>query len=413
MPAFNYRAMDNAGVLQHGEIISGSRLSALETLNRRGLIPIEIRAADASVHKRMPKGMWIGVARALTARTRMSGRELLSLTESLAALLRAGLTVDRALQVCGAFMSASTAGASVESLLTAVRSGKTLQGAFAARPERLPPYYLSMIEAGEVGGSLPEALKELAQLMRRQFEVRERVRSALFYPAILAVMVLTTLVLLLTFVLPRFQLMFAEADTPIPTATRVALAIGWFVAHYGWLVALAGSAALALGVAWLRTTSGRLRFDRWSLVSRWTAQLPAALNTARLLRTVSTLSRNGLSLPAALKVARGTLVNRWLFKVMEDAIRDVQAGEPLSSALARAGVFPPVAVQLARVGEETGQLHEMLQSAAAALEADSQLRLERLLTMIVPAAIILMGLVVAALISSVFIGLLSINNLAS
>ena len=413
MPAFNYRAMDNAGVLQHGEIISGSRLSALETLNRRGLIPIEIRAADASVHKRMPKGMWIGVARALTARTRMSGRELLSLTESLAALLRAGLTVDRALQVCGAFMSASTAGASVESLLTAVRSGKTLQGAFAARPERLPPYYLSMIEAGEVGGSLPEALKELAQLMRRQFEVRERVRSALFYPAILAVMVLTTLVLLLTFVLPRFQLMFAEADTPIPTATRVALAIGWFVAHYGWLVALAGSAALALAVAWLRTTSGRLRFDRWSLVSRWTAQLPAALNTARLLRTVSTLTRNGLSLPAALKVARGTLVNRWLFKVMEDAIRDVQAGEPLSSALARAGVFPPVAVQLARVGEETGQLHEMLQSAAAALEADSQLRLERLLTMIVPAAIILMGLVVAALISSVFIGLLSINNLAS
>ncbi len=413
MPAFNYRAMDNAGVLQHGEIISGSRLSALETLNRRGLIPIEIRAADASVHKRMPKGMWMGVARALTARTRMSGRELLSLTESLAALLRAGLTVDRALQVCGAFMSASTAGASVESLLTAVRSGKTLQGAFAARPERLPPYYLSMIEAGEVGGSLPEALKELAQLMRRQFEVRERVRSALFYPAILAVMVLTTLVLLLTFVLPRFQLMFAEADTPIPTATRVALAIGWFVAHYGWLVALAGSAALALAVAWLRTTSGRLRFDRWSLVSRWTAQLPAALNTARLLRTVSTLTRNGLSLPAALKVARGTLVNRWLFKVMEDAIRDVQAGEPLSSALARAGVFPPVAVQLARVGEETGQLHEMLQSAAAALEADSQLRLERLLTMIVPAAIILMGLVVAALISSVFIGLLSINNLAS
>lgn len=413
MPAFNYRAMDNAGVLQHGEIISGSRLSALETLNRRGLIPIEIRAADASVHKRMPKGMWIGVARALTARTRMSGRELLSLTESLAALLGAGLTVDRALQVCGAFMSTSTAGASVESLLTAVRSGKTLQGAFAARPERLPPYYLSMIEAGEVGGSLPEALKELAQLMRRQFEVRERVRSALFYPAILAVMVLTTLMLLLTFVLPRFQLMFAEADTPIPTATRVALAIGWFVAHYGWLVALAGSAALALGVAWLRTTSGRLRFDRWSLVSRWTAQLPAALNTARLLRTVSTLSRNGLSLPAALKVARGTLVNRWLFKVMEDAIRDVQAGEPLSSALARAGVFPPVAVQLARVGEETGQLHEMLQSAAAALEADSQLRLERLLTMIVPAAIILMGLVVAALISSVFIGLLSINNLAS
>ena len=164
------------------------------------------------------------VVRVLASRTLMSGRELLNLTESLAALLSAGLTIDRALQVCGALMSSSAARASVESLLTAVRSGKTLQGAFAARPERLPPYFLSMVEAGEVGGSLAETLKQLAQLMHRQFEVRERVRSALFYPAILAGMVLTTLILLLTFVLPRFQLMFAEADTPIPTATRLALA---------------------------------------------------------------------------------------------------------------------------------------------------------------------------------------------
>ena len=270
-----------------------------------------------------------------------------------------------------------------------------------------------MVEAGEVGGSLPETLKQLAQLMRRQFEVRERVRSALFYPAILAGMVLATLILLLTFVLPRFQLMFSEADTPIPTATQVALAIGGFVSRYGWLMALIGSTTLAGTVAWLRSTNGRLRFDRWSLISRLTAQLPAALNTARLFRTVSTLCRNGLPLPAALRVARGTLVNRWLFKVMEDAIRDVQAGEPLSSSLSRTGVFPPVAVQLARVGEETGQLHEMLQSAASALEAESHLRLERLLTMIVPAAIILMGLVVATLISSVLIGLLSIDNLAT
>lgn len=413
MPAYSYRAMDNSGVLQRGELVCGSRRSALETLARRGLIPIEIRTASVPARKRTRASAWTVAIRGLTVHTRMTGRELLNLTESLAALLSAGLTVDRALQVSGALMSTTAARMSVNSLLTAVRAGKTLQGAFAARPERLPPYYLSMVEAGEVGGSLPETLTQLAQLMRRQFEVRERVRTALFYPAILAGMVLTTLILLLTFVLPRFQLMFAEADAPIPTATRVALAIGGFVSHYGWLAALIGCTVLIGALAWLRSTRGRLTFDRWSLTSRLTAQLPAALNTARLLRTVSTLCRNGLSLPAALRVARGTLVNQWLFKVMEDAIRDVQAGEPLSSSLSRSGVFPPVAVQLTRVGEETGQLHEMLQSAASALEAESHIRLERLLTMIVPAAIILMGLVVATLISSVLIGLLSIDNLAA
>ena len=413
MPAYSYRAMDNMGVLQQGDIDSGSRLAALETLNRRGLIPIEIRTAAASARKPSSRGMRSMAARVLASRNRMTGREVLNLTESLAALLSAGLTVDRALQVSGFLMSSRTARESVNSLLTAIRAGKTLRDAFAARPERLPPYYLSMIEAGEVGGSLPETLKQLSQLMRRQFEVRERVRSALFYPVILAGMVVMTLTLLLTFVLPRFQLMFAEADAPIPTATQVALAIGVFVSHYGWLMALVAAMALAGAIAWLRSTTGRLKFDRWSLVSRLTGQLPAALNTARLFRTVSTLCRNGLSLPAALKVARGTLVNRWLFKALEITIHDVQAGEPLSSSLSRAGVFPPVAVQLTRVGEETGQLHDMLQSAASALEAESHLRLERLLTMIVPAAIILMGFIVAALISSVLIGLLSINNLAS
>lgn len=413
MPAYSYRAMDSKGVLQRGEIVSGSRSSVLGALNRRGLIPIEIRAAPASTPTRASTGKWTLAVRILASRTQLTRRELLNLTESLAALLGAGLTVDRALQVCGALMNTSTARLSVESLLTAIRSGKTLQSAFAARAERLPPYYLSMIEAGEVGGSLPETLKQLAQLMRRQFEVRERVRAALFYPAILAGMVLTTLILLLAFVLPRFQLMFAEADAPIPTATMVALAIGEFVSRNAWLMALLGSMAVAGTVAWLRSAKGRLRFDRWCLVSRLTAQLPAALNTARLFRTVSTLCRNGLALPAALRVARGTLVNRWLFKVIEDAIRDVQAGETLSSSLSRTGVFPPVAVQLARVGEETGQLHEMLQTAASALETESHLRLERLLTMIVPAAIILMGLVVATLISSILIGLLSINDLAA
>lgn len=413
MPSYSYRAMDNTGVLQRGEVDSDTRLSALEALNRRGLIPIEVRTASAPPRKPRSTGRGILRTRVLTPRTRMTGRELLNLTESLAALLSAGLTVDRALQVSGALMSARAARASVESLLTAVRSGKTLQDAFAARPERLPPYYLSMIEAGEIGGSLPETLKQLAQLMRRQFEVRERVRSALFYPAILAGMVLTTLILLLTFVLPRFQLMFSEADTPIPAATQITLAIGGFVSRYEWLIALITCAAMAGAAAWLRSANGRLRFDHWSLITRFTAQLPAALNTARFFRTVSTLCRNGLPLPAALRVARGTLVNRWLFKVIEGVIRDVQAGDSVSSAIARTGVFPAVAVQLARVGEETGQLHEMLESAASALEAESQLRLERLLTMIVPAAIILMGLVVATLISSVLIGLLSIDDLAT
>ncbi|MGA7538939.1 MAG: type II secretion system F family protein [Steroidobacteraceae bacterium] len=414
MPAFSYRAVDRLGATQAGEIAASSRLVALESLSGQGLIPIEVaEGREPRVDGpalRLPK-----LLRTLSFRPgsrRLSPRALLRLTESLAALLRAGLTVDRALQISAALLAARSQ-QTVRDLLERVRSGTTLSGAFEAGRQPLPPYYLSMVEAGEAGGSLPEALARLAELIRRQLEVRERVISALFYPAILAGVVLLTLIMLLTVVLPRFDAMFAEADAPIPRMTRLVLSLGDSVSSYWWLIALALSAFLLATLAWLRSARGRLTFDGWALRTRWSVGLPAALNTARFLRTVSTLSRNGLPLPSALKVARGTLVNRCLFNALGEVTREVQAGEALSSSFSRAGVFPAIAVQLARVGEETGQLEEMLQSAADVLEGEAHIRLERILTLIVPATIILMGLVVATLIGSVLIGLLSINDLGT
>ncbi|MEP7246135.1 MAG: type II secretion system F family protein, partial [Gammaproteobacteria bacterium] len=270
----------------------------------------------------------------------------------------------------------------------------------------------SMINAGEVGGSLPLTLGRLAELMRRQVEVRERIRSALVYPALLACVVLFTLVVLLAFVLPRFEALFAESEAPLPLSTQVVLALGRFVANY-WLVILAVTAALFMSFTyWVRSSRGREQFDRWILVSRLTFGIPAATNTARLLRTVSTLCANGLPLPSALRVARGTLSNRRLLRALSQVASDVQEGSPFSASMARAAVFPPVAVQLARVGEETGKLDQMLQSAAMVLEEESHLRLERLLGLAVPLLTIAMGIIVAGLIGSVLIGLLSINDLA-
>lgn len=413
MRAYSYRAVDRLGATQAGEIGASSRLVALESLSRQGLIPIEVSSGhEPRIEKQARRLPRVGLSSRTLSR-RLSLRAILRLTESLAALLGAGLTVDRALQISVAVLESRAAQKTVRDLLEAVRSGTTLSGAFKASRHPLPPYYVSMVEAGEAGGSLPEALSRLAELMRRQLEVRERVLSALFYPAILAGVVTLTLIMLLTVVLPRFDAMFAEADAPIPRLTRLVLALGDFVSSYWWLIALTSGASLLAAIAWLRSMRGRLIFDRWALRTRLSAGLPAALNTARLLRTVSTLCRNGLPLPSALKVARGTLVNRCMFNALSEVTREVQAGEALSSSLARARVFPAIAVQLSKVGEETGQLDEMLQSAATVLEREAHNRLERILTLIVPAAIIFMGLIVAGLIGSVLIGLLSINDLAT
>jgi general secretion pathway protein F len=213
-------------------------------------------------------------------------------------------------------------------------------------------------------------------------------------------------------VLPRFETLFAESEATLPWSTSVVLAVGHFVAEYWWLLLSVCSCALLAVAGWLRTVAGRLRFDRWLLKSRVTLGLPAAIDTARLLRTLSTLCRNGLPLPAALRVARGTLTNVCLLESLAVVTRDVQAGESFSLALARTAVFPTTAVQLSRVGEETGRLDELLLSAAGVLEEESQLKLERLLNLAVPLLTVAMGLIVAGLIGSVLIGLLSINDLA-
>ena len=415
---FEYRAVDGQGTAYRGELTCASRVAALEALTRQGLTPVELleqgNAAGARGESSYPgrKTIASAVLGRLHVGARLSRRQLLSLTQSLASLLHAGLTIDRALQISIALMPPTPARAMTQSLLESVRAGHTLSASFAASGQRLPSYYLGMIEAGEVGGSLPGTLGRLGELIRKQIEVRERIHSALVYPMMLALVILATLVILLSFVLPRFESLFAETDAPLPFSTRAVLAGGRLLAD-DWPFLLAAAVGLVgASIAWLRSEYGRERFDRWLLTSRWVLGLPAATNTARLLRTVSTLCENGSTLPVALRIARGTVENRWLLNALTEVGRGVQAGEAFSLCMARSAVFPHVVVQLARVGEETGRFHEMLLSAAVVLEEDTQRRLERLLTLVVPLITIAMGMLVAGLIGSVLIGLLSINDLA-
>jgi general secretion pathway protein F len=339
-------------------------------------------------------------------------KDLVAITESLAALLKAGLTIDRALTITAEIKKQKRIGPVLVELGRAVRAGQPFAQALDQSSMGLPAYYVGMVNAGEVGGSLPVTLGRLAELLRKQHEVRERIRSALIYPAMLAGVVLLTIIVLLVFVLPRFEALFAESAAPLPWSTRTVLAVGAFVSSYWWaLAAVAGAGVIAL-MALLRNPSGRLALDTWLLRSRWLLGLPAAIDTSRLLRSLSTLVVNGIPLAAAMRIARGTLVNRCLQAALDEVARKINAGESTSTALASAAVFPAQAVQLARVGEEAGRLPELLLEAASILELESQASIERLLTLMVPLLTIVMGLLIAAMIGSVLVGLLSINDLA-
>lgn len=408
MPVFSFKAIDQAGASQAGQIEFTSRAAALASLQRQGLVPIALEEiqGERSIS-------WIQRVRNafLHKNGRLSAREILTLTQSLAALLNAGLTIDRALAMT-ASLSRGKSQATLIEIGREVRAGRTFAESLSQLNDELPPFFVGMVQAGELGGSLGMTMSRLAELLKRQHDVRERLRSAMIYPAILGVIVLVTIVLLLTVVLPRFEVLFAESEAELPLATRAVLSLGGFVSSYWWLLALAIGGVVASGIMFIRSPRGRSRVDRWLLKSRLVLGLPAMVDTARLLRTLSTLMGNGVQVASALRVAKRTLVNSRLREAVDEVTNRIKAGERTSAALAAVGVFPLQAVQLARVGEETGKMEELLLQAAIILEEESQLTLDRLLTLFVPLLTISMGIMIAGLIGSVLLGLLSINDLA-
>jgi len=410
MPLFKFNAVDGRGVAHAGEISGMTRAAALDSLQQRGLTPVSL--AELGEERRPGLSELFREHWRRRAKGAIDPKQLATVTDSLAALLRAGLTVDRALGITARLSPNERDRQFLSELGKSVRAGRSLAEALTRSGQQLPGYYVGMIEAGEAGGSLALTMSRLAELLGKQLQVRERIRSALIYPALLAAIVLLTIVLLLTLVLPKFGELFAEADTPLPWATRTVLAVGDFITAHWWWLAILGVGSVSAAVYWIRSPSGRRRIDTYLLKSRLTFGLPAAIDTARMLRTLGTLLSNGVQIGGALRIARATLTNTRLRQGLDEAAQRIKAGESASSALAAAQVFPAHAVQLARVGEETGRLEDLLLEAATILESESGLRLERLLALLVPVLTIGMGGLIAALIGSVLVGLLSVNELA-
>jgi general secretion pathway protein F len=402
---FTYKAVDRSGQLQAGSLQATSQAAALSELSRMHLVPISVQLQEA-------RG-WAGLlGRSLTLNQSLPTRDIVALTLGLASLLKAGLVLDRALNVLGSTSDRPGIRRLCADLERKVRSGSTFGAALESHQRIFPRYYVTMARAGEIGGSLAEGLERLGAFVERAASIRERIIASLIYPAMLAGMILLTLVLVLTVVLPKFKTLFAESQVSLPLPTRMVLALGDFVRDYGWVcVAAAVASAIVLLRTWRDPHLGP-RIDLQILRSRWTFGLIAKIQTSRFLRTVGTLARNGVPLPQATHVALGMLSNRALVSAAKDVHERLKQGNDLSRLLDRAEVFPKAAVQLARVGEETGRLSDLLIEAADTLDREAQGTLDRLLSVLVPTITIAMGALVAALIASVLVGILSLNDLA-
>lgn len=401
MAVYRYRALGPDGLLAEGEMEAASESAVVRSLQSIGQYPI---SAKTTGKNSALSSLW-------PRKKRVSKRELSVVTAELATLLRAGLELDRALVILQGLGESKPLHASFTGILSRVRDGSSFSEAVAA-DDTFPTLYVSMIRAGEFSGRLDASVESLAVYLERTQTLRESVKSALIYPAILFVVSGLSIAGILVFVLPQFEPLFAEAGKSLPLATRIVISAGHFVGSFWWAILLLFAGAAALIERSLRQEPIRHKVDALALGIPILGDLWRKIEIERFARTLGVLLMNGVALTEGLRLTKNALSNRVLAAAVDRTASNLREGEALADNLARSKVFTPMVVDLVRVGEESGRLGEMLLRQADIYEQNVKHALARLLALLVPVLTILSGLIVAGLIASMLLAVLSINDLA-
>ncbi len=401
---FAYKAVNSLGETEEGVRDAVDEQQLIGVLQAEGYIPIRVVPAGAKSFL----GLQLGVKQ-----SKLSQKDIALFTGELATLLESGLPLDKSLLVLIDLTEDNERVTKlIGKVLEKVKGGSTLADALEKQSGIFTKFYLNMIRAGEAGGSLGEVLARLSEYLERSRELKETVSTALIYPTILLVMSLASLFVMLTFVVPQFSEMFESAGKALPVSTQIVVGLAEWLQSYWWMLVLA--AVLSSGYMNIQMADP-VKKKAWD--GRF-LKLPLAgtiiLNkeTANISRTLGTLLGNGVSILAALVIVRETVDNLVLAAAIQDVEEQLKQGKNMSDALLEKGIFPKMAMQMIKMGEETGRLEEMLLRVATIYDKQLRVAIARMLALLEPALIISLGLMIAGIIVSILLAILSVNDLA-
>jgi len=400
MPLYHYRAVTGTN-----EIVTGSRDAPDENalareLQTQGLILLNLADAPgrAGPGNRNRHLLRIG--------------DLALLTRSLATILNAGMPLDRALATLSQLLTRPRQKHLVDDIRERVRGGSTLANALEAQAGAFSPFYINMVRAGESGGALESVLARLADYLDGSQALRSTLISALIYPVILVALSVASVLVLLLYVVPQFTDLFASAGEALPWSTQLVIGAGDWLRQYWWAL-LVGLLIILLAFQWILSNPRRRRsWDRLVLRIPRVRELVQRVEVARLSRTLGTLSQNGVPLLEALRITTATLTNQIMADGLMAAAESLRAGRGLATPLAESGLFPPLALQLVRLGEETGELQPMLHKIADIYDAEVRTAVQRLLAIMEPLLIVTIGVLVAGIIVSILVAILGVQGMA-
>ena len=394
MEKYRYSAFDQTGNKISGVEAANSAGAAHLALLERGYQTVEVSEKKKSI-------LQFEVTKKLVPR-----KDLMHFSRQLAVFVRAGVPIMEALEIIAGETSDKLLKKCLGDMIERLQSGDTFASAAAAHPETFPSFYLGILSSAELTGNLDGVLDQLADYLDRDIEARGKVTSALIYPAVVAVMAVVVVIILATFVMPKFVVFFKSFNAKLPLPTRLLLSSSNFVSHYWW--ALVGViVAIFIGViAMRRSRSGKARIDAVILHLPLLGDLVRTSIIERICRILSSMLKAGVSLPDAMRVtaesANNAVYSRGLATVREEMIE----GQGLAEPLARTELFPGAARQMFRVGEETGTLDAQLATAAAFYDRELDVKLKRFTSLFEPIVIVFMGVIVGfvaiALVSAMY-----------
>jgi general secretion pathway protein F len=336
---------------------------------------------------------------------------LLTFTQEFSTLISAGLPIDRSLQILGALTENAKLKSIVQDILARIQGGNSLAEALGNHPRIFSKLFVSMVKAGESGGFLEVILSRLVKYLQMVKELRDYLVSVMIYPLILTAVSGASIIILVTFVIPRFAKIFSDMGQAIPLPTQILLAISQSVRDYWWLGA--GIVALIyLGLRlYTRDEERRVRWDRSKL--RWVAvgDIIRKVEVARFARTLATLLQSGVPILPALNLVTEISQNLAVSRAIRHIHDRLREGKAVAKTLEDTGVFPPLAVHMISVGEETGRMDEMLTKVAEAYEENVQTTVRRLVSLLEPLIILVMGGVVGFMVISMLLAIFSINEI--
>ncbi len=413
MPLYRYRAVNPAGDVAVGELDAANEAEIVGRLRDQGMMPMQIAHAAGGAP------LAAGSAQRATGSTRrrwfesktVTRDQVLAITRELATLLRAGLPLDRALEILIGLAPTAAVGTLLQRVRDEVRGGKSLSQALDLHREAFSRFYVNIVRAGEAGGALGVVLQRLADTMEHNKELRESVKSALIYPVILVCVAVASVALLLIWVVPQFETTFAQAGKALPLATLVVVTVGKFMRAWWWALAV----AIVLAVMWFRRRGHnpvvRRERDRRMLAAPLLGDLVAKVEVARFARMLSTLLANGVTLLAGLSIVKDTMTNTVLAGALDGVIAKLREGKGFGRPLSETGLYPKLATQMILVGEESGRLEEMLTRVSEVYDREVQMAIKRFLAVLEPALILGLAVLIGGIVFSILLGVMGMSEL--